>query len=60
MPGVVFHNGLVDNGDGSLTLYYGAADSTVCGAIADLDSLMKTVVPAARGTRPRPASCRPS
>jgi predicted GH43/DUF377 family glycosyl hydrolase len=39
MPGVVFHNGLVDNGDGTLTLYYGAADDKVCGAtvrVADI------------------------
>ncbi|MEI6521191.1 MAG: glycoside hydrolase family 130 protein, partial [bacterium] len=33
MSNVVFHNGLVDNGDGTLTLYYGAADDKVCGAI---------------------------
>jgi len=39
MPNVVFHNGLLDNGDGSLTLYYGAADDKTCGAtvrIADI------------------------
>jgi len=27
MPNVVFHNGLVDNGDGTLFLYYGAAET---------------------------------
>ncbi len=39
MPDVVFHNGTVDRGDGTLELYYGGADLVTCGAsvrIADL------------------------
>jgi predicted GH43/DUF377 family glycosyl hydrolase len=39
LPHVIFHNGLVENGDGTLTLYYGAGDGKTCGArvsIADI------------------------
>lgn len=39
MPGVVFGNGLVERPDGSVDLYYGAADTTTCVAnvrIADV------------------------
>ncbi len=32
MPNVVFHNGLVDRGDGTIDLYYGGADTVTCGA----------------------------
>jgi predicted GH43/DUF377 family glycosyl hydrolase len=32
MPNVVFHNGTIDLGDGTLELYYGGADLVTCGA----------------------------
>ncbi len=44
MPNVVFHNGLLENGDGTLTLYYGASDDKTCGAtvrIADILASLK-------------------
>ena len=44
LPNVIFHNGLVDNGDGTLTLYYGAADDKMCGAtvrVADILASLK-------------------
>lgn len=39
MPNVVFHNGTIDPGDGTLELYYGGGDLVTCGArvkVADL------------------------
>ena len=44
MPNVVFHNGLVDNNDGSLTLYYGAADECLCSAKVDIESILSTLL----------------
>jgi len=44
LPNVIFHNGLVENGDGTLTLYYGAGDDKTCGAtvrIADILASLK-------------------
>lgn len=43
MPNVLFNNGLVDRGDGTVDLYYGAADERVCGARLDLAALLKTL-----------------
>jgi len=43
MPNVVFHNGLVDNGDGSLTLFYGAADDKTCGATVRVDEILASL-----------------
>jgi predicted GH43/DUF377 family glycosyl hydrolase len=43
MSNVVFHNGLVDNGDGTLTLYYGAADDKVCGATVKIDDILASL-----------------
>jgi predicted GH43/DUF377 family glycosyl hydrolase len=43
MPNVVFHNGLVDRGDGKVDLYYGAADETTCGATLDVNALLETL-----------------
>lgn len=40
MPNVVFHNGLVENEDGTLTLFYGATDETTCGAIVAVADLL--------------------
>lgn len=39
MPNVVFHNGTIDLGDGTLELYYGGGDLVTCGArvkVADI------------------------
>lgn len=41
MPNVVFHNGLVDRGNGRLDLYYGAADTVTCGLSLDLNALLR-------------------
>jgi len=43
MPNVIFHNGLVDNGDGTLTLYYGAADDKTCGATARIADILASL-----------------
>lgn len=40
MPNVVFHNGLVENADGTVDLYYGAADWLVAGARIDVDAVL--------------------
>ncbi len=44
MPNVVFHNGLVDNGDGTLFLYYGAADDKTCGAEVKVSDIMDSLM----------------
>lgn len=38
---VIFPGGLIDEGDGSVKIYYGAADTVECLAIADRDELVK-------------------
>ncbi len=43
MPGVVFHNGLADRGDGIVDLYYGAADTTVCGATMKVGEVLASL-----------------
>ncbi|MBL7161637.1 MAG: glycoside hydrolase family 130 protein [Anaerolineales bacterium] len=40
-PYVVFSNGIVER-DGKIFLYYGASDETVCVALTDVDSLLRT------------------
>jgi predicted GH43/DUF377 family glycosyl hydrolase len=40
-PNVVFSNGIVEK-DGKIYIYYGASDETVCLAITDMDSLLKS------------------
>jgi predicted GH43/DUF377 family glycosyl hydrolase len=40
VPNVVFPTGWVAPGDGTVRMYYGAADTTVCVANADIDSLV--------------------
>lgn len=45
MPNVIFHNGTINLGDGTLELYYGGADLVTCGArvtIADLLAHLKS------------------
>jgi predicted GH43/DUF377 family glycosyl hydrolase len=52
MPNVVFHNGLTDNGDGTLTLYYGAADDKTCGAIVSIEAILASLsIPASSPAR---------
>ncbi len=43
MPNVVFHNGLVENGYGTLTLYYGAGDETTCGATVSVAEILNSL-----------------
>lgn len=43
MPNVIFHNGLVDRGNGVLDLYYGATDDKVCGATARVADILATL-----------------
>jgi predicted GH43/DUF377 family glycosyl hydrolase len=40
MPGVVFHNGLIQTGEDSLELYYGAADESSCVATASIREIL--------------------
>lgn len=40
---VVFTNGHIVNGD-ELTIYYGAADEFVCGAIFSIQEILNTLV----------------
>jgi predicted GH43/DUF377 family glycosyl hydrolase len=49
MPNVVFHNGLVENGDGTLTLYYGAADDKTCGAVVSVAGILESLHIQAQG-----------
>lgn len=46
LPNVVFHNGLVERGDGTLDIYYGGADTTVCGATLDIQAVLDSLIPA--------------
>ena len=43
MPNVIFHNGLVDRGNGQIDLYYGAADELTCGATMDLQAVLNSL-----------------
>ncbi len=40
LPNVIFHSGLVDNADGTLTIYYGAADECVCAATVSIKDII--------------------
>ena len=39
-PNVIFQNGLVELDDGTVDLYYGGADTTVCGARMNVDAVL--------------------
>jgi len=43
LPNVIFHNGLVENGDGILTLFYGAADDKTCGAVVSIADILASL-----------------
>ena len=45
LPNVIFHNGLVQRPDGSVDLYYGGADTTVCGARMNPDAVLASLTP---------------
>lgn len=45
MPNVVFHNGLIENGDGTLTLYYGSTDDKTCGALVSVTDILDSLRP---------------
>ena len=40
MPNIVFHNGTIDPGDGTLELYYGGGDLVTCGARVQISDLL--------------------
>ncbi len=44
LPNVIFHSGLVDNGDGTLYLYYGSSDEIECGAKVSIADIMATLI----------------
>lgn len=56
MPQVVFHNGLVENPDGSVTLYYGAADDKVCGATVRVGDILDSLRAGSGKRSPRPVA----
>lgn len=43
LPNVVFHNGLVERDGGRLDIYYGGADTTVCGAALDVAAVIDSL-----------------
>ncbi len=45
LPNVIFQNGLLENGDGTLTLYYGAADDKTCGAEVAIKDILASLTP---------------
>ncbi len=40
MPNIVFHNGTIDRGDGTVELYYGGGDLVTCGARVKISDLL--------------------
>jgi beta-1,2-mannobiose phosphorylase / 1,2-beta-oligomannan phosphorylase len=40
MPNIVFHNGTIDCGDGTVELYYGGGDLVTCGARVQISDLL--------------------
>lgn len=43
MPHVVFHNGLTEDGNDQITLYYGAADDKVCAATVKISDILASL-----------------
>lgn len=43
MPNIIFHNGLIDKGDGTLDLFYGGADEFTCGANVSIKEILATL-----------------
>jgi predicted GH43/DUF377 family glycosyl hydrolase len=43
LSNVIFHSGLIENGDGTLTLYYGAGDDRVCGAVVTIADILASL-----------------
>jgi beta-1,2-mannobiose phosphorylase / 1,2-beta-oligomannan phosphorylase len=43
LPNIVFHNGLIDNGDGTLDLYYGGGDRLTCGCQVSIQDILNTL-----------------
>jgi beta-1,2-mannobiose phosphorylase / 1,2-beta-oligomannan phosphorylase len=43
MPHVIFHNGLIDLGNGTIEIYYGAADERSCMATASIADILATL-----------------
>lgn len=43
MPNIIFHNGHIENGDGSIDLFYGGADEVTCGATVLTTDILATL-----------------
>jgi predicted GH43/DUF377 family glycosyl hydrolase len=43
VPNIVFHNGLVENADGTLTLFYGGADTVTCAATVSIADILSSL-----------------
>ena len=43
LPNIVFHSGLIDNGNGTLDLYYGGGDLQTCGCRVLVEDILRTL-----------------
>jgi len=43
LPNIIFHSGLIDNGDGTLDLYYGGGDLFTCGCRVSIREILETL-----------------
>jgi beta-1,2-mannobiose phosphorylase / 1,2-beta-oligomannan phosphorylase len=43
LPNIVFHSGLIENGDGTLDLYYGGGDFLTCGSRVSIKDILGTL-----------------
>ena len=43
LPNIVFHSGLVENGDGTLDLFYGGGDLLSCGCTVSIQDILGTL-----------------
>jgi predicted GH43/DUF377 family glycosyl hydrolase len=43
LPNIIFHSGLIDNGDGTLDLYYGGGDLQTCGCRVSVQDILGTL-----------------
>ena len=41
VPNVIFHNGLVNHGNGKANIFYGGADTVTCGAGMDINAVLE-------------------
>ena len=43
LPNIVFHSGLIENGNGTLDLYYGGGDLQTCGCRVSVEDILRTL-----------------